>query len=73
MKFRLSFDSRVAPTVAGGAESDLVERSGSERNMQKKKPWSKPEVRSLPVTDELLDLIARNTSDQGVMPVKRPM
>lgn len=39
--------------------------------MEKKKPWSKPEVRELPVTDELLDLFARNTNERAAMPVKR--
>ena len=39
--------------------------------MQKKKRWSKPEVRRLAVTDELLNLIAWNTNEHGRMPVRR--
>jgi hypothetical protein len=39
--------------------------------MEKKKAWAKPEIRRLAITDELLELIARNASAQAPMPVKR--
>jgi hypothetical protein len=40
--------------------------------MEKKKAWSKPEVRRLAVTDRLLDLIALSAKSEAPMPVKRP-
>jgi hypothetical protein len=40
-------------------------------DMKIKKPWSKPEVRRLPITDELLDIFARDTRDERRIPVKR--
>lgn len=39
--------------------------------MQKKKPWSKPEVRSIAVTEELLNLFARAAREEAPIPVKR--
>jgi len=39
--------------------------------MQTKKPWSKPEVRDLPVTDEILELFARQAKEETPLPIKR--
>jgi hypothetical protein len=44
---------------------------GIKEVMKTKKPWSKPEVRRLPATDELLDLVARSASRAGTMPAKQ--
>ena len=36
-----------------------------------KLPWVKPEVRKIAVTEELLDIFARQTREQADIPVKR--
>jgi len=41
------------------------------RDEHSKKPWVKPELRKIELTDELLDLFARQARDEARMPVKR--
>lgn len=36
----------------------------------KKKPWTKPEIRRIEATDELLDLMAHKARVEAPMPVK---
>ena len=38
---------------------------------KKKKPWTKPEIRRIAITDELLDLMARKARAEAPMPFKR--
>ena len=36
----------------------------------KKKPWTKPEVRRIVATDELLELMAQKARENAPMPIK---